>query len=228
MKTWSLRTFAGTLATLGSLAAVIALQEIRPQRPTTEGVTFAYNERIVTLPPEAARLLTFGYDRALASLLWLRFLQYTPMEKVPPGEISWLYFDLATIAAIDPNFINVFDQGGLFLSVIAEDRRGAREILEKGVQLHPDRWRMHANLAYHYEWELGRRDLAGPEYLAASKLPGAPWLMSLLASTYLAKNESPEAAISFLRTLAEGSGDKAVREKFEEKIGKLERGKEKK
>lgn len=218
----NLKTIAQISCLLAGMVGVAYLQHKRPQRPVIEGVTFAFNEGKPAITAEVARAISFGYDRALAATLWLRFLQYTPPEKVPKGQSSWVFFDLDTISAIDPQFTPVFTQGALFLSVITEDRAGAERILKRGAELFPDNWRILGNLAYHYHFEEKRFDKAGPYYLAASRLPGAPQLLGLLAATYLKEAESPEASLAFLRNMEGSVKNETIQRKLKEKIQELE------
>jgi hypothetical protein len=208
-------------AVLLALAGVVTLQWRLPQKPAADSITFRFNERMPAVTPEVGRVMSFGYAQAFGAMLWLRFLQYIPAEKVPVGEISWLYYDLDTISAVDPDFTPVFTQGGLFLSVITEDRAGARKILERGAALHPDNWRILSALAYHFMFEERRPDLAGPYYLAASQVPGAPEVFSLMAATHINRSQGIDASIAFLERFAESSKEEIVRKKLLEKIAKL-------
>jgi hypothetical protein len=215
----------GILAAIASLTLVVGIQEGKPQPPVTENVTFKFNERKPTLSSDGLNLVSFGYPRILSNLLWLRFLQHTPTEKVPPGELSWIYFDLDTITTIDPEFLPAFEHGGVFLSVVTEDKRGAEHLLSKGTRLHPDRWRLHAYLAYHYQFELDEPENAAPHYLAGSRLPGAPTLLALLAARGLSRQESVDSSIRFLEEMREGATDEHTRKRLDAKIAEWRRKK---
>jgi hypothetical protein len=141
-----------------------------------------------------------------------------PLEKVPKGEISWMYFDLDTITTLDPDFVPAFEQAGIFLSVVNEDKRGARMLLEKGVRVHPERWRLHAYLAYHYQFELNEPDLAAKQYLAGSSLEGAPPLLGMLAARLLTRTHSVESSIALLENLKRAATDEYTKAKFQDRI----------
>lgn len=203
---------------LFSFAAVVALQERFPQEDGTEKVTFGFNDRRPTLSAASLELMSFGYSRIFSNLLWLRFLQFMPVERVPDGQISWMYFDLDTITTIDPDFYPAFEHAGIFLSVVTNDKQGAQWLLEKGVKVHPSRWRLRAYLAYHYQFEVNQPEKAFDQYLAASKLEGAPPLMGLLAARTLARTESIENSIALLESLIRSAPDKETRKRFEERL----------
>lgn len=201
-----------------AFGGVIYLQQSRPQAPLANQVTFAFNEGKPILTPGVGRLVSFGYPRALSSLLWLRFLQYTPSEHVPTGERSWIYYDFLTISRLDPDFLPVYTMGALYLSVINEDHRGAEEILRRGEELHPHNIKILANLAYHYQYEVNDRARAAEYFAKAAREPGAPAIYSIMASNYLRKSESNDAAITYLSEMAARTGDDKVKEKIAQKI----------
>jgi hypothetical protein len=206
------------IAILGSLGLAVSLQEMRPQVPVMEKVTFRFNERKPSISADGLRLISFGYSRMLSNLLWLRFLQFTPSDKVPDGKVSWIYFDLDTITTLDPDFYPAFEHGGIFLSVVTEDRKGAELLLNKGLRLHPSRWRMYAYLAYHYQFELDEPEKAADLYLNGSRLPDAPPLLGILAARHMAKTKSFESSIEFLENLKRSSRDEVTRKRLQERI----------
>lgn len=215
--------FAPALLLFLSALAVVGLQRYWPQRPVTDTVTFAFNERKPSLPSDVIRVATFGYQRVVSNLLWLRFLQFTPVEKVPPGLFSWIYFDLDTISTIDPEFQPVFTQGAVFLSVITEDKRGAELLLQKGVGLFPHNWQIMGTLAYHYQFELDRMEEASRYYRQASLLPGAPWLYAALAIRD-GEKQGRQKAIQLVESMLEAAQDEEVKKRLGERLERLRRG----
>lgn len=212
-----MKQLAILIAILG-MAAVVALQEWKPQGPPTEGVVFNFNEGFPTFSAESLQFMSFGYSRVLSNLLWLRFLQNTPPKKMGDNEVSWIYLDLDAISTIDPDFKPVFHQGAVFLSVITDDKKGAELLLQKGVHLYPNDWQIRAYLGYHYEFELHKTALAAEQYAWAARSPEAPPLMGLLAARLMARTSGNYASIEFLRSLRDSSTDPKVRARFDQKI----------
>jgi hypothetical protein len=208
---------------LGSVSVAL-LQEYKPQQRLADKIVFDFNENFSNFSAPTLRAMSFGYDRAAAALLWLRFLQQTPPRKVGKNQVSWIYRDLDAITEIDPEFYPAYEFGGIFLSVITEDKRGAEQILLKGTRAFPDRWRIRAYLAYHYQFELGEPEKAAEQYLAGSKLPGAPYLLGVIASSFIDKKQGRAQSIRFLEGMIRESKDPAMRAKFEDKIKKLKEG----
>jgi hypothetical protein len=211
------RKIEGSILVLG-VAAVLVIQVAYPQKRLKDSIVFGFNEDIVTYPADFLRLVSFGYGHAAGSLLWLRFLQQTPPKKVEANELSWIYHDLDTVTELDPDFYPAYEHGGIFLSVITEDKRGAEKIFLKGVRHFPDRWRIRAYLAYHYRWELNEPEKAAEQYLAAKDLPDAPPVLKVYAASAMARRGNAATAIYFLRGVLENTKDPSARKRIEDKI----------
>jgi hypothetical protein len=209
---------------LPGLLIVALLQHYQPQRRLAEEVVFEFNDKFPSYSADTLRAMSFGYSRMMSSLLWLRFLQHTPPKKVEPGQVSWIYRDLDAVTEIDPDFYPAYEMGGIFLSVITEDQKGAEQILLKGAEHFPERWRIRAYLAYHYELEMNRPDLALHQYEAGSRLPGAPSLLAARAGSLLAQERGREHGIRFLEEMIKDTKDPVFRERFEERLKRLREG----
>lgn len=213
--------FSRTAIAILALSVVAAMQFKLPLPDFRKDITLDPNEDMASYTPETLKALGFGYDRAMSSMLWLRFLQSTMQSKVQPNKVSWLYRDLKTISEIDPDFYPIYEHGGIFLSVITEDKKGAEHIFLKGIEHFPTRWRIRAFLAYHYQFELQDIEKAGEQYKIGATLPGAPPILAILASNFMSKNGS-KAGVEMLREFLKNTKDPKAREKLEEKIRKLE------
>lgn len=206
-----------------SLLGVGLLQEYRPQRPVLEGVSFGFNERKPSFSPDSLRLMSFGYPRVFSSLLWLRFLQYTPPERSPEDGFSWIYYDLEAISDLDPDFIPAYENAGIFLSVVTTDKKGAELIFLKGIRRFPERWRLHAYLAYHYEHELDDREQAGRYYVSGAALPDAPELVRLLATRFTENKDALRERIAFLEKLQASFDNEGAKRRLGVRIEMLKR-----
>ncbi len=204
-----------------AVGSVGLLQGISPQQPLSDKIVFEFNENFPSYSAQALRSMTFGYSRVAGALLWLRFLQHTPPKKIGKNQVSWIYRDLDALTEIDPGFYPAYELGGAFLSVVTEDKRGAELLLLKGTKAFPERWRIRSNLAYHYQFELNEPRKAFEQNLAGSKLPGAPFLLGVLASSFINKTEGPEQSIHFLEGMIRDAQDPFVRGKFLAKLNKL-------
>lgn len=208
------------------LGLAATIQSTRPHFSSKDSVKFKLNEGVAIFSAQAIQIMSFGYARMFSSLLWVRFLQAAPTEKLAHDEVSWIYLDLDTISMVDPDFYPIFSQGAPFLSVITEDKQGARLLLEKGVRLFPNIWQIHAYLGYHYYFELNEPELAYKQYLAVAQFPEAPPFYGVLASSLMAKNKGIDQSILFLETLKKQTEDERVKEKLQHKIDSFLKEKE--
>ncbi len=210
---------------LVGIFGVALLQEKKPQQRLTDGIVFEFNENFNSYSADTLRAMTFGYSRAAGTLLWLRFLQQTPPRKIEKNQVSWIYRDLDALAEIDPDFYPVYEHGGIFLSVITEDKRGAEQIMLKGARHFPERWRIRAYLGYHYQIELNEPEKAAEQYIIGSKLPGAPYLLGVIASSYINKIQGKEQSIRFVEGMIKDATDPMVLKRLKDKLKKLKEGK---
>lgn len=206
------------------LLAAVIIQEHKPHLPLKDQVTFKFNEGFPSFSPEITKVLSFGYSRAFSALLWIRFLRHSPVTKVKKGEVSWVWVDLNTISVIDPDFSPVYTSGGVFLSVITQDKEGARLLLEKGVKKFPKIWQIKAFLAYHYQYELNDFAKAAEQYRIAATIPGSPHFFPMLAATLTQKSGDSRLAIAFLEEMLKNTKSDNVKEGIKKKLDKL-RGK---
>lgn len=206
---------------LGS-AVVGAFQAYLPQARLADKIVFTFNENMNVYSVDTLRLVSFGYGRAMGALLWLRFLQQTPPRKVEKTEVSWIYHDLDSLSQIDPEFYPIYEHGGIFLSVITEDKRGAEQIFLKGTRVFPDRWRIRGYLGYHYQFELDEPEKAAEQYRIGAKLPGAPVIYALIASSYINSSEGKARSLAFLEGMLGEAKDPVMRAKLIEKMEKLQ------
>lgn len=163
-------------------------------------------------PPEALKHFTFGYNDFFASILWIRLQQnfdycesgkYDSADFVQPiagkdkieGIVGrnikaskchkgWVYSMLDVISDIQPHFSLVYDTGAMFLSIIVDDREGARLIFEKGLKYYPNNWQLNYHAGYHYLWEV-QEPKRSAELFHQAGINGAPqWAIALSAALY--------------------------------------------
>lgn len=199
-------------------------------------------------PPAALKEFTFGYNDFLASILWIRLLQnfdycesgkYSEADYVPPvaeapdkitGIIKraikpskcnkgWVYSMLDVISEVQPKFELVYDTGAMFLSVVVDDREGARLIFEKGLLLYPNDWQLSYHAGYHYLWEVQEPKRAA-ELFHQSVQSGAPqWAASLSAALYTQAGQARLAKTileNALRNNPKGADEERIKKRLEE------------
>jgi tetratricopeptide (TPR) repeat protein len=126
------------------------------------------------------RRFHFGFQHALADMLWIELLQKASHKPLSRDEVSWEYAQLNGVISLDHKFARAYPFGAAFLSVFRRDRLGAQLILEKWTRYDPYNWRTHYMLGYHYFFEQKKYEEASRSMLKAASLPNAPpWLTAL-------------------------------------------------
>lgn len=164
-------------------------------------------------PPENMKHFTLGYNDMLASSLWIRLLQdfefceggkFTEadfvkivaeekegVDKVLKRKMhaskcdkGWVYTMLNSITDIEPHFKIAYDTGAVLLSVLVDDREGARLIYDKGLAIYPNDWELNFRAAYHYLWELQEPQQAAIYFDKAARNGAPPWVTALSAALF--------------------------------------------
>lgn len=160
------------------------------------------------------RHLQLGFGTSLADLLWIRFLQAHSHEPIGHGDVSWEFVQLDTITALDPRFTRAYEYGSILLSILREDRLGARLMLEKWVKRLPNRWRPTYLLGFHLYSELGQYAEASKYILRAAALPGAPYWLSALGVRLLSESGALRQALQLTADLYAATGDERTQERL--------------
>lgn len=100
--------------------------------------------------------LSAGNKRFLTDLLWVQTLIESDLEHYSEHDLNgWMYVRFRTIAELDPKFYENYLWGGQYLSIVKDDLPGATSLMEKGLLLFPDDYRLNYNLGFSYYYELG-------------------------------------------------------------------------
>jgi hypothetical protein len=174
-------------------------------------------------PPENIEHLTFGYADPFADLLWLRTIQDLDYCDDKRGEgycsdFSWVYkmFDATTRLA--PQFRVVYAIGGPVLSVLIQDKMGAKSLLDKGVEQYPTDWPILYRAAYHYLYELDDKATAASLLARAAKQDGAPPWFYDLATRLFQDSGKAVFAQAMLNELKAAKAPEAIIKRLEKKL----------
>lgn len=181
-------------------------------------------------PPVALKHFTFGYNDFIASVLWIRLLQnfdyceagkYSEEDYVEPEHTEkdkvtsiltrpikpakchkgWVYSMLEVMTEIQPQFHLAYDTGAMFLSIMVDDREGARLIFEKGLKIYKTDWRLAFHAAYHYLWEVQDPARAASLFQSAAELGAPEWVIALSAALYTKVGQAQIAKTILSRAL---------------------------
>ena len=162
--------------------------------------------------------LSLGFRNFLADLAWLEAVQVAGSRRMTPQEYDTLYLLTKAVSNYDPRFVVPYLVGGLVLSDSAAHVPQALETLERGWKHHPADWRLPFYIGYIRYFSLGNPAEGGKTLEAASRLPGSPPYLPLLASRMLVEGRSPETAFALLSEMIRQENDPARLEVLKRRI----------
>ncbi|MCB0403726.1 MAG: hypothetical protein KDD51_03005 [Bdellovibrionales bacterium] len=162
-----------------------------------------------------------GFNSVLADLLWIQFLQAHEHEPLQSGKVSWEFVQLDAVTTLDRRFERAFQFGAILLSVLRQDKLGARLILERWVKSRPDEWRPNYLYGYHLYFELGEFEVASKYILRAAGMEGAPYWLSSLGVRLLGESGAYLQALRVTMDLLAATRDTRAIERLERRVRSL-------
>ena len=165
------------------------------------------------------RALALGYDGLVADIYWMRAIQYygrreeAARRQVPYKNLPAL---LDIVTTLDPKMLDVYRAGSIFLAepkpIGAGQPLEAIRLLDKGISLQPQEWRLRFDKGFTCFWYLKDFKQAGEVWLEASRIAGAPPWMEALAARGLSQCGAIETAKDLWRRQLENSARADVKE----------------
>ena len=133
-------------------------------------------EEIVVVPdPSAVRLCSLGYDRFLADMYWLRFVQYAgDVDVVVADKWSHAYSFVDLITRLDPHFQQPYWFGCWAIGSWQKRPDLADQIIRRGIKENPTDWYMPFIAGVNQYLFAKDYKKAADYYKVSSSLPGAP------------------------------------------------------
>jgi tetratricopeptide (TPR) repeat protein len=177
----------------------------------------------------AARRMSLGFNGLIADWYWMRSLQYVGRKVIAQGEkiqlddlsalnLKLLYPLLDTATTLDPQFIAVYEYGGVVLPAINDE--DAIKLLKKGIENNPAEWRLFHHLGYIY-WQREDYQQASETYAAGANLPTAPAWMQAMSARMLAEGGSRATAREIYTRMFEQSEDETIKRMAELRLMQL-------
>lgn len=168
-----------------------------------------------------------GYENAMADIYWLRSIQYHGGEIVfnPESKLDLLETYLDVTTTLDPRFEIAYRYGAVFLS---EGRYGANNpqagvrLLDKGLASMPSNWRLGQDRAMITSFYLKQPELAAQRAEEASRMPGAPAYLKVMALIFRTEGNSRQSAKALWKTLTTPSEEPFVRAAAQRYLDRLE------
>lgn len=169
------------------------------------------------------KLFSIGNKRFISDLIWVQTLLESDESHYKNKDLnSWMYIRFNNIAELDPNFYQNYLWGGIYLSIIKDDRLGAAEIFEKGLRIFPDDYDLNYNAGFNYYAQLDNYNRAYELFTKIQNYPQAPiFLKTLTAKIKFQNGMDFESTINILINIYNNSKDDFLKKKIFENIYSL-------
>ncbi len=170
-------------------------------------------------------VLTFhvGLRRLISSTLWIQSMIESDLEHYNKSDLNnWLYLRFNTILKLDPLFKEAYTYGGLYLSVVKDDKTGAKDIFDRGLKQYPNDFYLSYYALFHYYFELKKPEKAYAIFLNIKDDPKVPFFIkSLMAQTAKEQDDAKFAQelLNYARKLAP---TKDIKQKIDKRLKDLE------
>ena len=127
------------LAIFSAFLLMFAIPQIQSNIISTSRLKQEKIDNSFNIDSNLALISSVGQQRSLAAVIWTFTLLAGDIEHHnDPSELSWMYYKFDNISKLDPYFYKNYIDGGLYLSVIKDDVKGAELIYKKGLKLYPN------------------------------------------------------------------------------------------
>ncbi len=116
---------------------------------------------------------------------------------------GWFFQWVDFMTELDPRFKSPYSTFGTILSVLVDDREGARLIFEKGLKRFPNDWVLNYRAAYHYLYEMQDAEKAAELMIRSYKNGGPHFLAALAAQLYTRSGKAAFAKTFLLEFIQE-------------------------
>lgn len=152
----------------------------------------------IPLTASMVRFFSPADPQLLADLLWLRTTYYFGEHVLTDRKYPYLLHLLDLITDLAPKWIIPYLFGAVILPIESQSVNEGIYIIDKGIDHHPDNWRLWFFKGY-YLWEhYNDYEQASKALYKASTLPGAPYYLPALAATFATRAGKKELALHFL------------------------------
>jgi len=167
------RGFLG-LVILGVYLLAVAVHYYIDLRHRNEGSSFS---QMLYLPSgKYLKPAAFGYHLPLADFVYLWSIQYYGDPGFHPRmEYLWHTYDLIT--ELDPNFVEAYQTGALFMFFEGRNPQAGLRLLDRGSQRNPSKWILPADAGFYCMMNLKNNKLSAAYFEKAAGIPGAPSMM---------------------------------------------------
>jgi hypothetical protein len=175
------------------------------------GAYRATEESLYLWSGQQVRRVAPGFETLAADVYWLRTVQYFGGQRLFAREKKFeLLLPLIEITTtLDPRLVIAYKYGATFLCERPPEGAGrcdlGIQVLEKGVEVMPNDWRLRQDLGFFHFIFLNDPQTAARILMEAAEVPGAAYWLRNLAAMVLARGGRRESAEAIWRQIYEQS-----------------------
>lgn len=174
--------------------------------------TDPFHRRKFIPQPIVSKAFSMGFDRLIADIYWLIFIQYYGDPKCIKENFRYAPEYLSLVVSMDPHFIRPYWFASFVLASDLGQQQKADDILAQGMKDNPDDWSIPYIAGFNQYLYLNNEKKAAEYYRMAAKVPGAPsWLSEQAHILDLNIPSYVKKVRTWLRILKQG--DAMVKEK---------------
>jgi hypothetical protein len=138
---------------------------------------------------------SFGYHALLADFIYLWSIQYYGDPAFQP-RMEYLKHTYDLITELDPQYMDAYHMGALFLFNEGRNAKAGLELLDEGLRKNPAKWALPMDAGYYCMMMLKDKELAYEYFVKASTIPGAPRGAKSIAASLRFKLGDRKAALA--------------------------------
>ncbi len=206
-----------------SLLCLFSLQKAIP----VHKIDLSAQEKKISLSSQFLKYLNLGQKRLISSIIWIETLMNADTEHFDEssGEHSWLFYRFRGIVTIDPKFYEAYLYGAKYLSIIKDEPKGAQIILDKGLAVYPNDYRLHYYAAYNQYIELNNSAKSLKHYhflVNHPKSKNHPIIHGIYARV-LAQEDSKEDAYFVMYNMYQQLEDPTLKDVYRRRLEELQK-----
>ena len=185
-------------------------------------VPAAQQDELFVPSPQAAKLLSFGFDAVFADFSWMRAIQIVGSERGAAGLSHVLAALIDLVTSLDPWVDHPYRFAAVWINDDEAAVRKANALIRRGIEHHPEDWRGYFYLAFNHFFYLDEQEEAARALKPALSLEGRPIYLTRLYARLDAQAGGLDAAAAFLAEMAQQATDEVERSKFQEALREIE------
>ncbi len=176
------------------------------------------NQSVRLLPPAFLQMMSLGHQTLMADLIWLQLIQYFGASIEQKVEQTHLFAYIDTLTSLDPDFEDAY----VFSSyLLADQPEQAMKILKKGIETHPQSWRIPFQAGFIQYLKFKNYSLAAQYFQISAQRPNAPDLPNRFAAQLYKRTDADghcQISIQLWQDAWEKAPNKELKEQAEKHI----------